>query len=262
MCLLALSWQQNSSYPFILAANRDELLKRPTRPACFWPEQPNILGGKDLEAGGSWLLTSKQGRWATLTNFRDGRDLTAGNLSRGELVLQALQKPLEELPSWLEDNQQNFAGYNLLWGDSSQAWYFSNRLAEAPRQLSPGLYLLSNATLNTDWPKTRRLRKAIEEWQATENCHPSQLFATLADPTQAADSDLPNTYLPIETEKFLSSIFIKGENYATRTSTLLWQTADDNWHLHEKSHPTNQNLGNEQYYNWQGSLFNENGNAF
>lgn len=254
MCLLALSWKQNLNYPFILAANRDEFLQRPTRPACFWPEQPDILGGKDLEAGGSWLLTSKQGRWATLTNFRDGHNLAAGKISRGELVLQALQQPLEDLPSWLQENPQDYAGYNLLWGDSQQAWYFSNRLAEAPRQLTPGLYLLSNATLNTDWPKTRRLRNAIEKWQTTENCHPSQLFATLEDRIKALDVDLPETYIGLEKERLLSSIFIDGEGYGTRTSTLVWQEADGHWHLHEKTHPTDQNLGNEQHFKWQGSL--------
>ncbi len=256
MCLLALSWQQSDRYPFLLASNRDEFLQRPTRVAGFWPEQPNILGSKDLEAGGSWLLVSKQGRWATLTNFRDGRDLAAGKLSRGELVLQALQQPLADLPSWLEAHQQDFAGYNLLWGDSNQAWYFSNRLAQAPRQLKPGLYVLSNATLNTQWPKTRRLKKAIEDWQKTDNCHIDQLFATLADPTLAADEDLPNTHIGLETERVLSSIFIKGDNYATRTSTLVWQDADTYWHLHEKNHPTDQALGNEQYFKWKNSNLN------
>ncbi|NLW05811.1 MAG: NRDE family protein [Pseudomonadaceae bacterium] len=256
MCLLALSWQQTTRYPLVLASNRDEFLPRPTRPACFWPEQPNLLGSKDLEAGGSWLLASQQGRWATLTNFRDGRNLSAGNLSRGELVLQAMQQPLTELPKWLEANRHNFAGYNLLWGDNNQAWYFSNRLTEAPRQLEAGLYLLSNATLNTDWPKTRRLKKAVEIWQTTENCHPDQLFATLTDPTPAQDKDLPNTYIGLEKERFLSSIFIKGESYATRTSTLLWQEADGYWHLHEKNHATDKKLGNEHYYKWQSDLSN------
>ncbi len=257
MCLLALSWQQNTDYPFLLASNRDEFLQRATRSAHFWPEQPDILGSKDLEAGGSWLLVSKQGRWATLTNFRDGRNLAAGKYSRGALVLEALQQPLKDLPAWLEANQANFAGFNLLWGDSQQAWYFSNRLAQAPRQLKPGLYVLSNATLNTQWPKTRRLKTAIENWQITDDrCHPNQLFAILADTTPAADKDLPNTHVGLETERFLSSIFIQGENYATRTSTLVWQTADDCWHLHEKNHPTNQSLMNERQFKWQGRSSN------
>lgn len=250
MCLLALSWKQDQRYPFLIAANRDEAYQRPTRPACFWPEQPNILGGKDLEAGGSWLLASKQGRWATLTNYRDGKNLAAGKVSRGELVLQALKQPLDELPTWLLANQQDFAGFNLVWGDTNEAWYFSNRLAEKPKQLNPGLYLLSNATLNTDWPKTRRLRQAMEAWQAADNCHPRQLFATLADQTRAADADLPNTHVGLEIERLLSPIFIKGENYGTRSSTLLWLEADNSWHLHERNHSTNTKLSNEQYFNW------------
>lgn len=256
MCLLALSWQQNARYPLVLASNRDEFLLRPTRPASFWPEHPHLLGSKDLEAGGSWLLASKQGRWATLTNIRDGHNLGAGNVSRGELVLQAMQQPLTELPKWLEANRHNFAGYNLLWGDNNQAWYFSNGLAQAPYPLSPGLYLLSNAGLNTDWPKTRRLKKAVETWQTQENCHPSQLFATLTDPTPAKDADLPQTHIGLEKERFLSPIFIKGDIYATRTSTLLWQEAKGHWHLHEKNHPTNKILGNEHYFKWQSDAPN------
>lgn len=254
MCLLALSWQQNTDYPFLLASNRDEFLQRPTRVAGFWPEQPNILGGKDLEAGGSWLAVSKQGRWATLTNFRDGRNLAAGKLSRGELVLQALQEPLASLPTWLAANQHNFAGFNLLWGDNQQAWYFSNRLAAPARQLKPGLYLLSNATLNVEWPKTRRLRKAIKDWQMMDNCHPYQLFATLTDTTIAADKDLPATHMSLETERFLSSIFIQGENYGTRTSTVVWQGADQYWYFHERNHPTDQTLSNEQFFKWRNTL--------
>lgn len=253
MCLLALAWQQNDRYPFLLAANRDEFLQRPTRPASFWPEQPNLLGGKDLEAGGSWLLASKQGRWATLTNHRDGRDLAPGKISRGELVLQAIQQPLEELPHWLEKNQQSFAGFNLLWGDSQQAWYFTNRLATPARQLTPGLYLLSNATLDTDWPKTRRLRSKIKEWLATENACPKQIFTALADQTKPADADLPDTHLGLEKERLLAPIFIEAEGYGTRTSTLLWQEASGVWHLHEKNHSTDQKLSNEQYFKWQGS---------
>ena len=256
MCLLALAWQQNDRYPFVLATNRDEFLQRPTRPACFWPEQPTLVGGKDLEAGGSWLLASKTGRWATLTNFRDGRNLEAGKISRGELVLQALQQPLENLPAWLEANQQDYAGYNLLWGDSQQAWYFSNRLNAAPRQLKPGLYLLSNATLDVSWPKTERLKAAMHTWLQADNCHPRQLFATLADPTQAKDADLPNTHIGVKKERLLSSVFIDGEGYGTRTSTLVWLEADGHWNFHEKNHPTEQNLSNEQHFKWQGSLSN------
>lgn len=253
MCLLALSWQQHRRYPFLLAANRDEFLQRPTRPACFWPEQPNLLGGKDLEAGGSWLLASKQGRWATLTNHRDGRDLTPGKVSRGELVLQAIQQPLDALPLWLEENQQDFAGFNLLWGDNQEAWYFSNRLTAPARQLTPGLYLLSNATLDTDWPKTRRLKSKMNQWLATDNACPKQIFTLLADPTRPADKDLPDTHLGLEKERLLAPIFIQTADYGTRTSTLLWQEASGEWHLHEKNHATDQQLTHQQSFKWQAS---------
>lgn len=251
MCLLAFSWQQHRDYPLLLAANRDEFYDRPTQPAHPWIDPPNLIGGRDLQAGGSWMLASQTGQWAALTNVRDGRRMgETGQVSRGELVVRAMQQPPETTALWLQQAGEQFAGFNLLWGDASQAWFFSNQRPDAPKQLQPGLYLLSNASLNTDWPKTRRLKQAMQEWLQQESCHPQQLFATLCDPTPAADPDLPNTHIGMEKERFLSPIFIRGENYGTRASTLLWQQADQQWFLHERSHSTPQNHPDEKYFSW------------
>ncbi|MBE0506479.1 MAG: NRDE family protein [Marinospirillum sp.] len=251
MCLLALSWQQHHEYPLLLAANRDEFHARPTLPAGNWPDYPDLIGGRDLQAGGSWMLASRSGQWAALTNVRDGRRMgESGQASRGELVLRAMQQPPEVTAQWLQKVGQNYAGFNLLWGDATQAWFFSNQQPKPAQQLQPGLYLLSNASLNTDWPKTRRLKQAMQNLLQQQSCHPQQLFATLLDTTPAVDPDLPNTHIGLEKERFLSPVFIRGEDYGTRASTLLWQQADQQWFLHERSYPTSQNQPNEQMFNW------------
>lgn len=251
MCLLALSWQQHRNYPMLLAANRDEFHARPTQPAGYWSDYPDLIGGRDLQAGGSWMLASRNGQWAALTNVRDGRRIgESGQASRGELVLRAMQQPPEVTAQWLQKVGQNYAGFNLLWGDAKQAWFFNNHLNQPAQQLMPGLYLLSNASLNTDWPKTRRLKQAMQHLLQQQSCHPQQLFVTLSDSTLAADPDLPNTHIGLEKERFLSPIFIRGEDYGTRASTLLWQQADQQWFLHERSHSTSQNHSNEQVFSW------------
>ncbi|SFX30894.1 NRDE family protein [Marinospirillum alkaliphilum] len=254
MCLLALCWQHHPDYPLLLAANRDEFHQRPTRAANHWPEHPGLMGGKDLQAGGSWLLANQQGHWAALTNVRNGRELAQAQpaASRGELVLKAVQQQPAAMADWLIQHGKNYAGFNLLWGNKNQAWYFSNRLAQTPQALPPGLYLLSNATLDVSWPKTRRLKQGINHWLQQPDCHPLQLFDTLTDQVQAPDHELPDTAIGLERERFLSPVFITGEHYGTRASTLLWQNSKGQWFLHERNHQHNQKQVNERQFTWQG----------
>lgn len=255
MCILVLAWQKSENYPLVLASNRDEFLQRPTRAASFWPESPNVLGSQDLEAGGSWLLVTRAGRWATLTNFRDGLDTKVTKLSRGQLVLEAITRPLASLPHWLETEAQNFAGFNLLWGTSQEAWYFSNRGAAKSKRLKPGIHVLSNAGLATKWPKTERLRALTYAWLEQPDCHPSQLFATLADSQRAVDSELPETNIGLEAERLLSSIFIPAQPlgaqvYGTRTSTVVWSNAKGVWQLNERNFSFTSQPENEQQFTW------------
>lgn len=253
MCLLALSWRQHPHYPLLLAGNRDEFHARPTRTADYWPEHPQLIGGKDLQAGGGWLLASREGRWAALTNVRDGRAAPPpGNHSRGELVLKAAAQPIQQTLDWLQGNRQHYAGFNLLWGDSDQAWYCSNQDSQPARQLQPGLYLLSNAALNTCWPKTRRLQQAMQAWLAADRCHPDTLFATLLDQTPAADGALPDTHVGLALERLLSPVFIAGTDYGTRASTLLWQDHTNRWFFHERSYSANRTFAGEHRIDWQG----------
>ena len=91
MCLILIAHKVHPNYPLVLAANRDEAYSRPTAPAAFWDDHPQIYGGRDLEQGGTWLGITREGRIAAVTNFRDGYAVKNGTRSRGELVSNFLR---------------------------------------------------------------------------------------------------------------------------------------------------------------------------
>lgn len=223
MCLIALAWRSHPEYPLVLAANRDEFHRRPTRPADFWPEAPEVLAGRDLEAGGSWLGMTRTGRLAALSNVRDGVP-SSGPRSRGELVSdfllgnQAAADYLEEVRLRAEE----YGGFNLLVGEvEGGLHYFSNRLAQPPRALEARVHGVSNGRLNECWPKVCRLCAALEALPERQSQAEVQVFETLADPTQAADAQLPDTGVGLERERQLSPVFIVNPEYGTRASTLI-----------------------------------------
>ena len=162
MCLIALNWDPESNHPLIMVANRDEFYQRPARKAHFWPQDSAIFGGIDLQAGGTWLAFSQKGRFATITNYRELD--TSGERSRGELTSQFLTTRLtaQDYLKDIHNRNQKYAGFNLLLGDETGLWYYSNR-ENIIRQLEPGLYGLSNGLLNTPWPKVRRLKKLLKK---------------------------------------------------------------------------------------------------
>lgn len=228
MCLLAFALATHPRYPWVLAANRDELHARASQALGWWPDAPELLGGRDLQAGGSWLLLSRAGRLALVTNVREPqRAPPAQARSRGELVRQALDCAPEQLDALLQAPR---AGFNLLWADlpAGQARWLSNRAAGA--LLSPGLHGLSNAALNTPWPKLTRLRGQLQQVLQTEP-QPSQLIeallAALAQRQPAPDAELPDTGVGLALERQLSSAFVhiagpEGRPlYGTRCSTVV-----------------------------------------
>ncbi|PAU88342.1 hypothetical protein CK507_07260 [Pseudomonas sp. WN033] len=224
MCLIAFAWQV-ADQPLLLLGNRDEFHARPTRNAQFWePEgHPELLAGKDLEAGGTWLGITRQGRFASLTNIR-APGARKGPLSRGALVLDYLtgqQSPAEYLQQ-VAMNAEQYAGFNLLVGDRQQLWHLNSRSGQA-ESLSPGIYALSNAGLNSPWPKLVALRQGLE---ARLHADDRQLLQLLADPRTYPDEQLPDTGISLEWERLLSAAFIVSAEYGTRASSLLRLKAD------------------------------------
>ena len=219
MCLIVFAWRPGHALPLIVAANRDEFYARPTQALTAWEDAPGVHAGRDLEAGGTWLGVGPQGRFAALTNIRDpGQPL--GPRSRGELVAGYLQGELgvEAYLDQVASRSKQYSGFNLLVGDERQLGYLHAREA-APRLLEPGVYGLSNAGLDTPWPKLVKARRGLE--RLLDSAEPQQLLTLLADAEPASDGELPETGVGLATEKLLSSVFIASQNYGTRASTVL-----------------------------------------
>lgn len=216
MCLILFSYQPDSNRRLWLAANRDEFHQRPAMPARIWPQQPSIIAGQDLQAGGTWLGISKQGRFAAITNYRKPNSAT-GTISRGALCADFLASDLSCLDylSAIQLHKDQYSGFNLLLDDGVDFYYYSNTQNQITK-LAAGYYSLSNAFLNTPWPKTTGGLNALKKAQSNHD-----LVKLLADKTLPQDTDLPNTNVGIETERLLAPRFIQSPEYGTRASTIV-----------------------------------------
>ena len=224
MCLIVFAWRPEDNESLILAANRDEFYARPSAPLDTWDDQPDIIGGRDLTAGGTWLAVGRDGRFATVTNIRDpGQPVS--DRSRGELPVRFLERDIsaEEYVHEVAQRSDEYAGFNLLLGDRQSLWHLNAR-SRKPHRLPPGVYGVSNADLNTPWPKLLRARASLE--QALETPSDEALFALLADTWRPDPVTLPHTGISHELETLLSSVFISSEHYGTRASTVLRQQVD------------------------------------
>ena len=237
MCLIVFAWRPEHSQPLILAANRDEFYARPTLPLAQWEHYPDVYAGRDLEAGGTWLGINANARFAALTNIRDP-ERPSGMRSRGELVADFLTgaMPIERYLGEVAEHSRAYGGFNLLLGDG-QALYYMNAAQAAPRRLAPGIYGISNAALDTPWPKLLKAKAALAD--ALSEPSPEtlieSLFECLADAQAADDTQLPNTGVSPVMEKLLSSVFIASAEYGTRASTVLIVNADGSRRLIERS---------------------------
>ena len=223
MCLLVIAWKAHPRYRLILAGNRDEFHERPAAPLGWWQDDPRILGGRDLKAGGTWLGVARSGRYGVVTNYRDLQAPVEGAPSRGGLVprfLTGATSPKEFLDD-LRGAAPRYSGFNLLVGGTRALYYYSNRGPGAPSALAPGIYGLSNHLLDTPWPKLARTRERFGALLAETDVPAEELFSMLGDRTPAPDSELPSTGLPVDMERTVSAPFIINERYGTRCSSVL-----------------------------------------
>ncbi|KQZ86551.1 MULTISPECIES: NRDE family protein [unclassified Pseudomonas] len=233
MCLIVFAWRPDHAQPLIVAANRDEFYARPSLPLAQWPEAPHVYAGRDLEAGGTWLGVGANGRFAALTNIRDPHR-PPGRKSRGELVAGFLSGDVS-IDDYLTDvvaRSPEYGGFNLLVGNKNELWHFNARATEAV-MLPPGVYGLSNAGLDTPWPKLLRAKAALS--QVLDEPQPEALLALLSDAQTAPFNELPDTGVGLATETLLSSVFIASQSYGTRASTALIVQADGSRHMVERS---------------------------
>src|SRR5215475_6665728 len=221
MCLILFAYRAHPAYRLVVAANRDEWFQRPTAPAAFWADAPDILAGRDLEQGGTWLGVTRHGRFAAITNFRDPGNHRADAPSRGGLVsafLRAEIAPAAYLEQ-LRPDASAYNGFSLLVGDRTSLGYLSNREGRI-RDLEPGIYGLSNDLLDVQWPKVQLGKQRLAAW-LDDDRRPEALLALLDDTRAAPDAALPRTGVSLEWERRLSSLRIVGEGYGTRSSTAL-----------------------------------------
>jgi len=162
MCLIAFAWRAHPRSRLIVAANRDEYFGRPAAPAAFWDDHPNVLAGRDLEAGGTWLGVTLDGRFAALTNYRNPADMKTGAPSRGALVSDFLtgRAAPEDYARQLEKRAMDYNGFSLLVADAQSMFFFSNRGGPATR-VAPGVHGLSNHLLDTSWPKVEKAKAKL-----------------------------------------------------------------------------------------------------
>jgi uncharacterized protein with NRDE domain len=231
MCLILVAWRTHPDFPLVLAANRDEFHARPSAAAAPWAEDPRVLGGRDLEAGGGWLALRNDGRFAAVTNVREP-GAAKGARSRGHLVQDFLLG--EEAPGAFAQGIDGsaYSGFNLLLGQGGELWYRSNR-DSAARRLEPGIYGLSNHLLDTPWPKLVTAKTGFRTALASLP-DPGRCFRILADRETVPDPDLPATGLSKEWERLLSAIFVQSESYGTRAGTVLTRAADGTLRLEER----------------------------
>lgn len=237
MCLIFFAVDQHPRYRLLVAANRDEFYQRPTRPMDFWAEDANLLAGRDLQAEGTWLGVSRHGRFAFVTNYRDPANIRADAPSRGKLVsdfLQSRQSP-EDYIHAVASRGAAYNGYNLVVGAGVDVYYHSNYAGDVQR-LERGLYGLSNALLETPWPKLLRGKQTMQQLFSAATISPNAIFEALYDGTRAPDSQLPNTGIGLERERALSSMFIKTSGYGTRCSTVLMMDRHDHVEITERTY--------------------------
>lgn len=232
MCLIAVAYRVHPRYPLIVAANRDEFLDREADAAHYWPDEPTILAGRDRRALGTWMGITTNGRFAALTNYRDLRRAPVNGPSRGLLVRDALRS--EPGP-----DAEPRDGYNLLHGPVNALRYRSN-VSGADESLSVGVHGLSNALLNTPWPKVRRAVTGLQRIVDQAEPDVEALFAMLADGAPARDEVLPDTGLDRERERALSSIRIDMPGYGTRCSTVVLVDRDGLVRFEERTPRTGQ----------------------
>lgn len=251
MCLIVFANKVHKNYKLIFAANRDEFYNRPAEQAGFWKDNPELLAGKDLKAGGTWMGITKSGRFAAITNYRDMKNIKDNAPSRGKITLDYLCSDISAQEYFLsiKDSLKYYNGFNLILGSIDNLFYLSSIAGEI-KEITPGIHALSNAFLDTPWFKVEnsklKLKDAINNNQISEE----SLMQILDDKNFAEIENLPDTGIGKDLEKVLSSIFIKTENYGTRCSTILLVDNLNNVKFVEKSYIPGENNFTRKEYNF------------
>ena len=236
MCLILFAYEMYRDHRLILGANRDEFYERPTAPLDWWVDYPTVLAGRDLRGGGTWMGITRTGKFAGITNFRDPVGLKKNAPSRGALVSDFLCGDEPPLP-YLEKvhlSSRKYNGFNLILGDGTGLFYYSNYQNEIHR-LTPGIYGLSNRFINSPWPKVETGKTQLGQLIQKKTVDDESIFNLLENRQQPLDAQLPDTGVGMEWERFLSPLFIRSDIYGTRSSSVIRVEKKGVIHFSERS---------------------------
>ena len=250
MCLIVLSLDQHPEFPLVLAANRDEFHARPSKEAHWWPDKPDILGGRDLQAGGTWLALHRNGRFATVTNYRDAKPPSPKLRSRGHLVTDFLESQLA--PSAYLDtvDEHEYAGFNLIVGEARRLAYLSNR-EDGSRDLGTGIYGLSNALLDGPWHKVESSKRKFSTLLESGDVNETSLMRLMNDRGKAPVSEIETGRVDFKTAHAITAPFIVLPNYGTRCTTVVMVDNDGRWRITERRFDSAGQKTDESRYSFQ-----------
>lgn len=236
MCLIAFAWDCHAKYKLIIAANRDEFYERPSAQASFWKDSPNIFAGRDLLAAGTWMGISKNGKLGALTNYRDVKDIRKDSRSRGDIIPRFLAENNDPktFTEKLNSYSSEYNGFNFLASDFKTMTHYSNYQGKL-NKIDPGIHGLSNAFLNTPWPKVNSLKESFRKEISKKFTH-EQIFNLLSNEDTYDESRLPRTGVPLEWEKALSAVCIRSEKYGTCSSTVITVSRTGEVDFSERTH--------------------------
>ncbi len=222
MCVVAVAWKAHPRWRVVLVGNRDEFHGRASAALARWPET-SVMAGRDLQAGGTWVGVDGRGRCAVVTNVRDPLASAAAPRSRGELPLGFLSGETAARPSAdrLAGLAGEYAPFNLLLMDADEAIHLGNHPRIETRRIEPGVHGMSNGGFDVPWPKTERLRAVLSAWLDGDVPDPDPLWTALRDDRAFPDSRLPDTGVGLDLERRLSPVFVTGQAYGTRASTVI-----------------------------------------
>ena len=246
MCILFLAINQHEKYPLVILANRDEFQERPTTSAKFWNEYPDLLAGRDEKEGGTWLGITKKGKISALTNYRDIPLHKEGRESRGLLVKEYLTSEISTAAylDLLVSKRESYNPYNILIGNPKELYVYNN-ISNETHKLTYGFHGLSNAYLNSPWPKVSRGIEHLKNYILNSELKKEELFSIMKDETKAPDELLPSTGVGLEKERFLSSIFIQNPVYGTRSTAILLFDRQNTVSFYERSYSPLGDITNE-----------------
>lgn len=252
MCLVVMAVDQSSEYPLILAGNRDEFHARPAEAAHWWSDKPDIVGGRDLEAGGTWLALHRAGRFATVTNYRDAAAAQPGLRSRGHLVTEFLDRTISPLEYLEGIDGAAYAGFNLIVGDTSGVAYLSNRDG-GMRELSPGIYGLSNALLDGPWEKVERSKHDLATLLERNAIYEKTLLQLLDDRTPGTVDETEAARLGESAARAISAPFIVMPEYGTRCSTVVTMDNKSQWRILERRFDARGDVSGESRFSFSSA---------